>query len=97
MIPDFLIPALLVSQPSVGSRIMTGLFDDTFSGIYRLAPFDWALLVPYFGILIILSLYGLHRYETILRYRKYKKNLRETSAQRFAELPKVTIQLPLYN
>ena len=75
--------ALLVSQPSIGSRLMTGLFDDTFSGIYRLSPFDWALLVPYFGILIILSIYGIHRYETILRYRKYRKNLLTAPAHPF--------------
>ena len=57
------------TQPSVGSRIMTGLFDDTFSGIYRLSPFDWALLIPYFGILGILSVYGCHRYATMRTYR----------------------------
>ena len=74
MLP-FICPAILVYQPSLASRIMMGVYDDTFSGIYRLSPFDWALLIPYFGILIILSIYGIHRYETILRYRKYKKNL----------------------
>jgi cellulose synthase/poly-beta-1,6-N-acetylglucosamine synthase-like glycosyltransferase len=97
MTPYILAPALFVSQQSLGSRVMTGLLDDTFSGLYRLSPFDWALLVPYFTILIVLSVYGLHRYETILRYRKYRKNLLETSPCDFAQLPKVTIQLPLYN
>ena len=97
MIPDLLTPAFLVSQASSASVVFNGLFDDTFSGIYRLSPFDWALLVPYFGILIILSIYGLHRYETILRYRRYRKNLLTSAPQEFAELPKVTIQLPLYN
>jgi cellulose synthase/poly-beta-1,6-N-acetylglucosamine synthase-like glycosyltransferase len=74
-----------------------GLFDDPFSGIYRLSAFDWSLLIPYFGILLILSIYGVHRYETIRRYRKYRKNLLRTAPQRFAQLPRVTIQLPLYN
>ncbi len=76
---------------------MNGLFDDTFSGIYRLSPFDWALLIPYFGTLFILSIYGIHRYETIRRYRKYKKNLPKQAAQQFAQLPRVTVQLPIYN
>jgi len=89
--------AFLFAQSSLGSRIATGLFDDTFSGIYRLSPFDWALLIPYFGILIILSVYGLHRYETMRRYRKYRKNLPERPTNRFEKLPTVTIQLPLYN
>ena len=89
--------ALLMAQPTWRSWIKDGLFDDTFSGIYRLSPFDWALLVPYFVILVILSVYGIHRYETIRRYRKYKKNLPKTSARQFEQLPRVTIQLPLYN
>jgi cellulose synthase/poly-beta-1,6-N-acetylglucosamine synthase-like glycosyltransferase len=93
----FVLQVLLVAQPGIGSRITTGLFDDTFSGIYQLSPFDWALLVPYFGILIILSIYGIHRYEIILRYRKYKKNLLTNPPKRFESMPRVTIQLPLYN
>jgi cellulose synthase/poly-beta-1,6-N-acetylglucosamine synthase-like glycosyltransferase len=88
---------LLVAQPNLGSRIITGLFDDTFSGIYRLSPFDWALLIPYFGILIILSIYGLHRYATMRTYRKFRENLPVASAERYERLPKVTVQLPLYN
>ncbi len=88
---------LLYAQPALGTRIANGLFDDTFSGIYRLSPFDWALLIPYFATLIILSIYGLHRYETMRRYIKYKKNLPKTAPHRFEQLPKVTIQLPLYN
>ncbi len=48
-------------------------FDDTFAGIHRLAWFDWALLVPYFAILAVLSVYGLHRYEIIHTYFKHRK------------------------
>ena len=89
---------LLLNQPGAGSRLLGGaLFDDPFSGIYRLSAFDWALLIPYFGILFILSIYGVHRYETIRRYRKYRKNLLRTAPHTFAQLPRVTIQLPLYN
>jgi cellulose synthase/poly-beta-1,6-N-acetylglucosamine synthase-like glycosyltransferase len=91
------LPILFVAQAGIGARIMNGLFDDTFAGIYRLSPFDWALLIPYFATLVILSIYGVHRYETIRRYRKYKKNLPKTAPVLFTELPKVTIQLPLYN
>jgi cellulose synthase/poly-beta-1,6-N-acetylglucosamine synthase-like glycosyltransferase len=92
-------PLLLLwfAQPTFGARISNGLFDDTFSGIYRLSPFDWTLLIPYFGILFVLSIYGLHRYETMRRYRKYRKNLLRQAPQQFKQLPRVTIQLPLYN
>jgi cellulose synthase/poly-beta-1,6-N-acetylglucosamine synthase-like glycosyltransferase len=88
---------LLLSQQTLGSRLVDGLFDDTFSGIYRLSPFDWALLIPYFSILTILSVYGVHRYETIRRYRKHRKSLLHSAPQRFPHLPPVTVQLPLYN
>src|SRR5579885_2607648 len=88
---------LLFAQPSLGTRIANSLFDDTFSGLYRLSPFDWALLIPYFGILSILSIYGIHRYETIRRYIKYRKNIPQAPSEQFTELPRVTIQLPLYN
>jgi cellulose synthase/poly-beta-1,6-N-acetylglucosamine synthase-like glycosyltransferase len=84
-------------QSSFASRMTAALFDQTFSGIYQLSPFDWALLIPYFAILIVLSVYGLHRYETIRRYRKFRKNLPRAAERRFERLPKVTVQLPLYN
>jgi cellulose synthase/poly-beta-1,6-N-acetylglucosamine synthase-like glycosyltransferase len=83
----------LVAQPTMSSR----LFDDSFAGIYRLSAFDWALLIPYFGTLIILSVYGVHRYETMRRYRKYRRNLPSKPAKLFDQLPRVTIQLPIYN
>jgi cellulose synthase/poly-beta-1,6-N-acetylglucosamine synthase-like glycosyltransferase len=73
------------------------LFDNTFAGIHRLDWFDWAMLVPYFAVLVILSVYGLHRYEIIRSYWKHKKNLPADPPRRFEQLPRVTIQLPLYN
>jgi cellulose synthase/poly-beta-1,6-N-acetylglucosamine synthase-like glycosyltransferase len=73
------------------------LFDPTFAGIHKLAFFDWALLVPYFTVLIILSFYGLHRYEMIRGYIKTRKKLTKGPAGRWEDLPPVTIQLPLYN
>ncbi|MBV9406799.1 MAG: glycosyltransferase, partial [Acidobacteriaceae bacterium] len=88
---------LLFAQPNLSARLMNGLFDQPFSGIYRLSPFDWALLIPYFGTLFILSIYGVHRYETIRRYRKYRKNLPKQATQKYEQLPRVTVQLPLYN
>src|SRR4051795_9294312 len=88
---------LFTAQPGLGHKIVQGLFDDTFSGIYRLSAFDWALLLPYFTILIILSVYGVHRYETIRRYRKFRHNLNEVAPEKFTQLPRVTVQLPLFN
>ncbi|MBV9300526.1 MAG: glycosyl transferase family 2, partial [Acidobacteriaceae bacterium] len=87
----------LFAAESLGTRIRNGLFDDTFSGIYRLSLFDWSLLIPYFGILAILSIYGLHRYETMRRYIKHRRKLLQCAPAKFDQLPRVTIQLPLYN
>src|ERR1700709_1322521 len=78
-------------------RISRGFFDDTFQGIHQLSWFDWIILVPYFGILAILSIYGLHRFETIRTYFKYQKNATGEPPVHFEHLPRVTIQLPLYN
>ncbi len=91
------VAAFLFAQPTLADRVRAGLFDDTFSGIYRLSPFDWSLLIPYFATLVILSIYGLHRYETMRRYIKYRKNLLRFAPRQFEHLPKVTIQLPIYN
>ena len=90
-----LLPSFLVQ--STMDRITRGLFDDTFSGIHQLSWFDWAILLPYFGILAMLSVYGLHRFETIRTYFKHRKNAVSEPALRFENLPPVTIQLPLYN
>jgi len=55
------------------------------------------MLIPYFGLLFILSLYGVHRYEVIRTYFKYRKKLPKEAPDRSQQLPPVTIQLPLFN
>ncbi len=82
---------------SLYQQARRALLDNTFAGIHQLDWFDWAILIPYFGLLGILSLYGLHRYEVIRTYFKYRKKLPKEPPTRFEQLPPVTIQLPLYN
>src|SRR4051812_37461070 len=53
-------------------------------------------LATYFLVLLILSIYGSHRYVMAYLYYKYKGNL-PAPRSRFAELPRVTIQLPVFN
>ena len=91
--------AFLLANSAFASanRLVTALFDDTFTDIYRLQPFDWAILVPYFSVLIVLSVYGLHRYHMIWGYRKHRKQMPVEAPQKFAQLPRVTVQLPIYN
>jgi hypothetical protein len=64
-------PAFLASSGLDYFR--NALFDDTFAGIHHLGWFDWAILIPYFTLLAILSVYGLHRYEIIHTYFKHRK------------------------
>ncbi len=90
------IPAALLATSAV-SRLAKNLFDPTFANVHEMGWFDWALLVPYFSILLILSVYGLHRYEMIRAYFKHRKNAVSEPPQRFEQLPPVTIQLPIYN
>jgi cellulose synthase/poly-beta-1,6-N-acetylglucosamine synthase-like glycosyltransferase len=86
--------ALAVSPTA---RVVNSLFDDTFAGVHKLAWFDWAMLIPYFTVLGILSIYGMHRYEIIRTYFKHRKKAVTEPAGRFEQLPPVTIQLPIYN
>lgn len=62
---------------------------------YVLDTFDILILIPYFAILIILAIYGLHRYQLVYLYLRNKK--RTPEPRRFETLPRVTIQLPIYN
>src|SRR5260370_361317 len=93
-------PAMLLasSTSSAADRLINALFDDTFSGIHRLVFFDYAIMIPYFAILVVLSVYGLHRYEMIRGYWKHRKMFHVAATPRlFAEVARVTIQLQIYN
>jgi cellulose synthase/poly-beta-1,6-N-acetylglucosamine synthase-like glycosyltransferase len=90
-------PALMLVARSPAHQLLRNLFDNSFAGIHQLGWFDWAMLIPYFTVLAILSVYGLHRYDIIRTYFKHRKNAVTGPPQRFEHLPPVTIQLPLYN
>src|SRR5579872_322137 len=79
------------------SSIFDGFSDNTFAGLYKLQPFDWAILIPYFLTLSILAIYGCHRYEMIRGYYKHRRKIPTQPSVRFEQLPRVTVQLPIYN
>ena len=58
--------------------------------------FDFIIIIFYFSVLILLSIYGIHRYVMVHLFRKYRHRNPQIS-KRFEELPKVTVQLPVYN
>lgn len=62
-------------------------------------PATLALLGVYFGILIILSFYGSHRYLMVYLYRKYASGADPAPKGHWSDedLPQVTVQLPMFN
>ena len=74
--------ALLVTK-SPTERLIQNILNNPFAGVHQLAWFDWAMLIPYFTVLIILSIYGLHRYDVIRTYFKYRKNATGEPARRW--------------
>jgi len=99
MVNSFFTPAFLLvaGRPSMASRLVDALVNNPFAGIHRNEMFDWAILIPYFAVLIVLSCYGLHRYEMIRGYWKHRNEFPDVAPERFAELPRVTVQLPIFN
>jgi len=71
--------------------------DQTFQCLYRWNGFDAALLIPYFAVMILLAIYGVHRYTLVYLYYKHKKNYNPEPVGHFTELPRITVQLPIYN
>src|SRR5258707_1953135 len=72
------------------------LTDPTFRGIYHVNAFDLAMMIPYFIVLTILAVYGLHRYWLVYDYYKYRKNL-PGPPPAVTQWPRVTVQLPIFN
>ena len=92
---------VLFAAHGMGHYWKTHYADHTFRSAYRWNSFDVALLVPYFLVMLILAFYGLHRYQLVWLYYRNKRNAAKSGEPPacFAEadLPFVTIQLPMYN
>jgi cellulose synthase/poly-beta-1,6-N-acetylglucosamine synthase-like glycosyltransferase len=91
------IPAVLLAASSMSDQLVNTFTDDTFAGIHHLEFFDYALLIPYFAVLFVLSIYGIHRYEMVREYFRNRKKIPTEAPKKFDELPLVTVQLPIYN
>ncbi|HVZ82919.1 MAG TPA: cellulose synthase family protein [Terracidiphilus sp.] len=92
-------PALLVMISQNGFRhyLKMQYADQTFKGLYHLNWFDLSLLIPYFAVMIVLAIYGIHRYTLCYIYYKHRKNYDPNPPQHFDDLPRVTVQLPIFN
>lgn len=69
---------------------------NNISFLYSLDTFDIVIISLYFGILFILSLYGFYRLKLVYLFFRYLPHAPKPKAE-FSELPKVTVQLPLFN
>ena len=69
---------------------------DLFRRLYHLHLFNWVIIVLYLIVMVILTLYGLHRGWLIYAYVRHRGNIPHRPPDP-AEWPKVTIQLPIYN
>ena len=47
--------------------------------------------------MVILAFYGVHRYQLVWLYYKHKKNATLAPVTYYSELPRVTVQLPIFN
>ncbi|MGH9500778.1 MAG: cellulose synthase family protein [Terriglobales bacterium] len=97
MFLSFQLLAAVFAPKGLGQYIRQHYLDRTFQGLYHANGFDLALLIPYFVVLILLASYGAHRYVLVYLYYKHKKNRTTAPASHFAELPRVTVQLPIFN
>jgi cellulose synthase/poly-beta-1,6-N-acetylglucosamine synthase-like glycosyltransferase len=92
--------ALLSFVPNNGLRHYLKAMQDTdqtFKHLYHWNAFDAAVLLPYFAVMILLAIYGVHRYTLCYLYFKYRKNASGAPPRLFDELPRVTVQLPIFN
>jgi cellulose synthase/poly-beta-1,6-N-acetylglucosamine synthase-like glycosyltransferase len=91
--------ALFFVKNDLKHYLRTHYGDHTFQNLYhwQLFSFDTALLTPYFLVMIVLAAYGLHRYTLVWLYYRNRKNATHEPTSRFEQLPRVTIQLPIFN
>lgn len=61
-----------------------------------MTPTETFILASYFFVLLILAVYGWHRYYLVYLYMKHRDE-QPVPVGQFDSLPPVTIQLPLYN
>ena len=85
-------------QASGLSHYWQKLVDPTFRGLYQANAFDLVIMLPYFFVMTILAMYGIHRYQLVYNFFKNRKNVPGPAPEMPADAwPRVTVQLPIYN
>jgi cellulose synthase/poly-beta-1,6-N-acetylglucosamine synthase-like glycosyltransferase len=88
--------AMLAVEGAPLSHYWRRLLDPTFRGLYQANAFDLAIMLPYFLVMTILAMYGIHRYQLVYNFYKNRRNVPGPPPD-VASWPKVTVQLPIYN
>src|SRR5579862_5676883 len=91
-----LLAMLWIAAQNPVSNYWHKITDKTFSGVYHANAFDLMMMIPYFIVLIILAVYGMHRYWLVYDYYKYRKNVPGPPPVA-THWPRVTVQLPIFN
>src|SRR5580704_2796028 len=91
----------LYAQRGIGHYLRTHYANDPvnnpFRYLYQWNAFDTTLLIPYFVVMILLAFYGMHRYQLVYLYYKHRDRALSEPPSRFTELPRITVQLPIFN
>ncbi len=71
---------------------------DNISYLGSFDGFDWTIVIIYFTILTLLAILGIYRVRMVYQFWRYR-NIKPLPKRRFAEaeLPRITVQLPLFN
>jgi cellulose synthase/poly-beta-1,6-N-acetylglucosamine synthase-like glycosyltransferase len=96
------------TQPFIGptpNELFARYFQDitnktwgNISPLYQLDTFDWTVLIIYFAILGTLAIYGGYRVKQVIDFWRYRKFVpRPSGSFSEADLPVITVQLPLFN
>src|ERR1700730_997361 len=88
--------AWVLQSGNPASTFWYKLVDPTFHGLYQANAFDSAIMLPYFLVMVVLAMYGIHRYVLVYYYFKNRKNA-AGAPPAITAWPKVTVQLPIYN
>jgi cellulose synthase/poly-beta-1,6-N-acetylglucosamine synthase-like glycosyltransferase len=68
------------------------------SPLYQLDAFDYTILIAYFAILTVLAIYGGYRIKQVIDFWRYRKFIPQPKGSfTEADLPLITVQLPLFN
>lgn len=97
ILPAFFVPS--------DEELIRRHFDDVvaetagnISPLYQLDAFDWTILALYFTLLGILAVYGAYRIKQVVDFWRYRRiEPQPAGFYSDAELPHITVQLPLFN